>query len=123
MGKLTAGVVGGLALGAFLVPLLGIVAAQLSVSVEKYIGFVYLLIIVTSAALALRASRTARAWRFMLIAAGCAALLLSFWHLSSSGHGSESNPDVHIGAAGVISFFFGIVLLLVGFLLGREELT
>lgn len=114
-GKLIAGLLGGLLIGAFVVPVAGMVALQFGVSLDRYIMVMFGGCVGATTLLAALTGRPARAWRFTLLAAGAAALLLIVLHMLWSGAGALDRPAV------MISFVAGTVLLLIGLLVGRNE--
>lgn len=114
-GKLIAGVVGGIVAAAFGVPWMGILLSNFDVAVERSLSIWVTLFIATSVVAAVTAGRPAKAWRRVLIGAAVCSLGLSFTHLLSAANDTGSS-----GTVGVVSFFFGVVLLLIGMLVGRD---
>ena len=118
-GKLLAGFVGALLAAAFGVPLVGMLARPFGLDLEPNILIVAVALIATMILLALSAGRPAKAWRRVLIVAGGLSLCLSATHLfigSGSSTGPESSDFVS-----VMAFFVGVVLLLIGLLVGRDQ--
>lgn len=118
-GKLTAGLVGGILVAVFGVPFLGMLLSGTGISLAPYVLILILAVIALVMVLAALTASIPRSWRFVLILAGCSALALSaahYLHLGSALVGASRDDFI-----GLMSFFFGVILLLIGLLIGREK--
>ena len=113
LGKLIAGLVGGVLVAAFAVPLTGIIAARTGASVDHLVPILILIVVASAIGVAVISQRPAKAWRYLLICAGSLSLILSLIHI-----GLLDNTT--FTSAGLVSFIAGVILLLVGLLVGRD---
>lgn len=132
-GKLIAGLIGGVLVAAFGIPFLGMVLSGTGISLAPYALILALGVIAVVMVLAALATNTPRSWRFALIFAGCSALALSAAHYLQLGSaltgasqdgqraGEVIGQTAGFNFIGLMSFFFGVILLLIGLLVGREK--
>ena len=116
-----AGLVGGILIAAFAIPLVGLLAGTLGVSLDDYVIALLVAMLSASTLAAATAGRPARVWRFTLVVAGSCALLLATVHLAGGGLSPAAEAGSDLAPAALIAFFTGVVLLLVGLLIGRED--
>lgn len=113
LGKLIAGLIGGVLTAAFGIPLAGILSMQFGFSLERLVPILFPATVVAAIIVAMAVSRPARAWRYLLICAGSLGTALAFVYITLVDAASFTS-------AGLLSFISGIMLLLVGLLIGRE---
>ena len=111
--KLVAGVIGGVLVAAFGIPLAGVIAARTGGSLDHLVPILILTVVILAIGLALMSSRPAKAWRYLLICAGSLGVILSFIHIGLL-------ETTTLTSAGLVSFFAGVRLLLIGLLVGRD---
>ena len=116
LGKLIAGVIGGVLVAAFAVPLVGLLASQAGISIDRLVPALFLTVVFAATVFALLTKWAGKAWRYLLICAGTSAMVLSLIHISLAAANTSS-------AAGLVSFIAGVVLLLIGLLVGRDTST
>ena len=116
--KIIAGVIGG-----FIVAFLASNIATLASTKET--GTVILLVSwAISIFIAVKSTRAARAWRWMLIISGCLCFALPLATLIFAAN-QESGAEVVGGLVatsifGIVFFLFGLALLVIGLLIGRN---
>ncbi len=113
LGKLIAGIIGGVLVAAFGIPLAGILASYAGVHLDRFVPLLFPLVVIAAIVSAIFAERPARAWRYLLISAGSLGTGLSLAHIGLK------DPS-QIASAALLSFVAGVVLLLVGLLIGRD---
>ena len=119
--KIFAGIFGG-----FLVAFLASNIATLASSKET--GIVVLLMSwAISIYVALKSDRAARAWRWLLIMSGCLCFVLPLATLIFAAKQESSSEVVGglvaTGIFGVVFFLFGLALVVIGLLVGRNPRT
>lgn len=102
-------------MAAFGVPLAGIIASQIGISFDRFVPVLFLIVAIITIALCLLTERSAKAWRYLLMLAGGLGLLLSLAHVSLL-------QSTTVTSAGLLSFITGVILLLIGLLVGRDEI-
>lgn len=116
-GKIVAGIFGG-----FVVAFL---ASNIATLVSKDTGALVLLVSwAASIYIAVKSQRVARAWRWQLIISGCLCFVLPLATLIFSTQ-QESGARMLVGVVatgvlGFVAFLFGLALLVVGLLVGRN---
>lgn len=117
--KIVAGIFGG-----FVTAFLASNIATLIAS-KEFGALVLLLSWAASIYIAIKSQRAARAWRWLLIISGCLCFVLPLATLIFAAQ-QESGAEVvgglvATGILGVVFFLFGLALLVVGLLIGRNQ--
>ncbi len=137
--KILAGIFGGLILATVGATLVTITFAASGISGALYGAVAFVVLWILAVIIALGAKSGGKAWRYLLISSGIMCLLLPLSGIIFTGTfmaktidpnntyagaqaaGAAIGGTLLSGFLGFVGFFAGIVLLLTGFLVGREK--
>ncbi|MBV6753678.1 hypothetical protein KV580_25510 [Pseudomonas chlororaphis] len=132
--KILAGIIGGLIM-AILTSLVVSIAGASNPSSGSAGALVFLVVWAIGIAIGLFAPRVGKAWRRLLLISGVVAFMLPLAgviftgsyiavntsHSGAASAGAAIGGTLVSGALGFVGFFLGVILIIVGFLVGRDK--